>query len=57
MTITTATSTGHFAISQTVSAVSPKPTALPTASTTGPVSRSERATNASRMIMTRVTAI
>ena len=43
-------------MSQIVSAVSPTPIESPTASTTGPVSTSETATSANRMIRTRVTA-
>ncbi len=53
----TANKTGHLAISQTVSAVSPTPIAPPTASTTGPVSTSAKQIAASMITITKVIRI
>ena len=57
MNSTATSSTGHLAMSQTVTAVSPTPIAEPTCFATGPVSTSAASTSASSTTSTRVTAI
>ena len=56
MTMTTSSITGHLAICQTVTAVSPRPTALPIASATGPDTISATTTAAASSTSSSVTS-
>ncbi len=56
MTMTTSASTGHLAIRQTVSAVDPRPTALATAVSTGPVRTRISSATAASTTATRVSS-
>ena len=55
MMMTTTSSTGHLAMSQTVTAVDPMPSGWATAVTIGPVSTMAAATRARSTTMTSVT--
>lgn len=57
MIVTNSTSTGHFAIDHTVSAVSPMPSAVPACRATGPVNTTISALTTARTISTTVTPI
>ena len=57
MSTTTAASTGHLAMFQTVTAVLPRPMALPTACASGPVTTRESATSATSTTAIRVMTI
>ena len=57
MNTTTANRTGHLAMFQAVTAVSPRPTAEPTAPAIGPVRTSDTRTSASSTTSTSVTSI
>ncbi len=55
ITVTSRTSTGHFAIAQTVSAVSPSPSACPARPASAPVKTTISALTTARTISTTVT--
>ena len=57
MKLTSSTSTGHLAMSQAVTAASPRPITLPTCSASGPVRTTATAPIETRMIITSVIAI